>query len=64
MKMTDVKLKAQALGIQPGKMRKMQLIHNIQASEGYEQCYGTRTTCPFNDCCFRKDCFQTAKKNN
>ena len=32
--MTEIRKKAKALGIIPGKMKKAELIHSIQAAEG------------------------------
>ena len=59
MKITDVKKKATELGINPGKMKKADLIRAIQAKEGYTACFGKGTpSCPYLDCCFREDCFE------
>ena len=60
MKMPEIKMKAKALGINPGKMKKTELIHAIQAAEGNAQCYGwSNGHCPNIDCCFMKDCLKT-----
>ena len=57
MKATEIKKKASALGIQPGKMKKAELIHAIQKAEGFTPCFGMAgATCPYLDCCWRDDC--------
>jgi hypothetical protein len=55
----DIRKKAQALGITPGKMNKTDLIHAIQAAEGNTQCYGwSNGQCGNTDCCFMADCLK------
>lgn len=57
MKMPDIKKKAKALGLDAGKMKKADLILNIQRAEGNKPCFGTGTpACPYLDCCWREDC--------
>jgi hypothetical protein len=34
---------------------KQDIIRDIQVSEGYSPCYGTKDTCE-NDCLWKKDC--------
>ena len=59
MNMTELKIKAKALGINPGKMNKTDLIHNIQTAEGNTPCYGwSNGNCPNTDCCFMADCLK------
>ena len=59
MGMPEIKAKAKALGITPGKMKKAELIHSIQLAEGSTPCYGTSNgQCPYTDCCFMADCFR------
>lgn len=59
MGMPEIKLKAQSLGISPGKMKKPELIHTIQVTEGYEPCFGRSDgQCGSTDCCFIKDCLK------
>jgi hypothetical protein len=54
--------KARYLDIDPGKMKKTQLIQTIQTREGYSPCFGTANGfCPHETCCFRADCL-TLKK--
>lgn len=60
MKMPDVRQKARTLGITPGKMKKVDLIRAIQATEENPQCYGNSNgRCDQMDCCFRTDCLKT-----
>jgi hypothetical protein len=57
MKMDEVKKRAKALGINPLRMRKADLIRAIQQTEGNKPCYGAGdATCPYTDCCWREDC--------
>ena len=57
MKLPDIKKKAQATGVNPGKMKKGDLIRAIQKAEGNPSCFGTGTSaCPYLDCCWREDC--------
>jgi hypothetical protein len=59
MKMTELREKAKAIGISPGKMKKAELIHSVQKAEGYTRCFGTSGGfCANNDCCFMKDCLK------
>ena len=57
--MPEIKIKAKVLGITPGKMKKTELIHAIQRTEGNTQCFGwSNGQCPNIDCCFMKDCLK------
>jgi len=57
--MSEIKIKAKALGIDCGKMKKTELIHAIQKAEGFTACYGCSTgRCPWTQCCWRGDCFR------
>jgi len=59
MKMSEIKNKAKNLGINPGKMKKDELIHAIQRAEGYTACFGrSEGYCPNTDCCFMQDCLK------
>jgi len=59
MTMTQIKAKAKTLGVIPGKMKKAELIHAIQATEGCTPCYGrSNGDCPWLECCWRSDCFK------
>jgi len=58
--MPEIRMKAQALGIKPGKMKKADLIHAIQIAEGCTPCFGrSGGQCFYTDCCFMNDCFKT-----
>lgn len=60
IKMPQIREKAKALGITPGKMKKAELIHAIQQAEGYTPCFGkSNGHCPYTECCFRGDCLKT-----
>jgi len=57
--MPGIRVKAKALGITPGKMKKAELIHAIQQAEGYTPCFGrSNGQCPYTDCCFMTDCLK------
>jgi len=57
MGMPEIKAKARSIGINPGNMKKSELIRTIQVTEGYEPCFGrSNGQCGNTDCCFMKDC--------
>ena len=59
MNMPEIRMKAIALGLVPGKMKKTELIHTIQVAEGCTPCFGNSGgQCPYIDCCFMKDCLK------
>ena len=59
MGMPEIRMKARSIGIDPGKMKKPELIHAIQVTEGYEPCFGrSNGQCSNTDCCFIKDCLK------
>lgn len=61
MRMSEVRAKAKALGIEPGRMRKTELVWAIQKAEGFPACFAPgKTDCPYTDCCFRSDCVDSA----
>jgi hypothetical protein len=60
MSMPEIKKKALYLGITPGKMKKAELIHSIQMTEGNQPCYGTSGGyCEYTECCFYTDCLKS-----
>ena len=60
MNMPEIKMKAKALGVIPGKMKKTELIHSIQTAAGNTPCFGwSNGQCSNIDCCFMKDCLKT-----
>jgi len=59
MTLPEIRMKAQYLGIDYGKMKKPELIHSIQVAEGYSPCFGTSGGhCDYTDCCFIQDCLK------
>lgn len=59
MGMPEIRMKAQSLGLSPGKMKKPELIHTIQLAEGCTPCFGRSDgQCGNTDCCFIKDCLK------
>ncbi len=60
LSMNEIRNKAKKLGVNPGNMKKTELIHAIQTAERNTPCYGRSNNgqCPYTDCCFRKDCFK------
>jgi len=59
MGMPEIKRKAKALGITPGKMKKTELIHTVQVAEGCTPCFGRSDGyCTNTDCCFMPDCLK------
>ncbi|MDT8389368.1 MAG: SAP domain-containing protein [Lentisphaeria bacterium] len=57
MKMIDVREKAKKMGLKANG-GKAAVITRIQEAEGNEPCFGTRTTCPQMNCCWREDCIK------
>ena len=61
LKMPEIRKKAKALGIMPGKMKKTELIHAIQIAEGFTPCFGkSGGQCEYTVCCFMQDCFKVS----
>ncbi len=59
----QIKEKAKYLNIDPGKMKKAELIHAIQRAEGNNPCFGTaKGFCQYTECCFISDCVKTKTK--
>ncbi len=59
MNMTEIIKKAKAIGIDPGKMKKAELIRSIQTAENCTGCFGTSDgQCAHTECCFMQDCFK------
>lgn len=58
MKIEEVRAIAAQRGIKAGKMKKADLIRNIQKAEGNDQCFdaGFVQQCGQQDCLWRKDC--------
>jgi len=66
MNMNEIRKKAQDVGINSNKMKKMEAIKAIQRAENNIECYGTRSTedCPENQCLWKSDCQTANKKMN
>ncbi|MBN2314828.1 MAG: hypothetical protein JXM79_12930 [Sedimentisphaerales bacterium] len=59
MTLPEIRMKAKALGLTPGRMKKADLIHTIQVAEGYTPCFGhSNGSCGYADCCFMDDCLK------
>ena len=58
MKLAEIKIKAKALGIAPGKLKKAELIRAIQLAEGNPVCFETAQAeaCGQTACLWRPDC--------
>jgi len=58
MKVNDIKEIAKQRGINPGKMKKLDLIRAIQQAEGNPVCFttGYKEECGQPDCLWREDC--------
>ena len=65
MKMNEIKKRALEIGIEPGKMKKPELIRAVQEAEGNPPSFGNNDgNCPYAECCWWKDCIKEYKKNN
>ena len=59
MKMPEIKEKAKALGITPGKTKKAELVSATQEAEGYNHYFGrSNGQCLNTNCCFIRDCLK------
>lgn len=59
MNVKEIKDIAQKMDINPGKMKKTDLIRTIQMKEGHMPCYQTDAeSCDQMECCWRSDCLQ------
>jgi hypothetical protein len=59
MKIYDIRVMAQDMGINPKKMNKVDLIRAIQIREGNSPCYRTAgSSCDQTDCLWRGDCLK------
>ena len=57
MKLREIQKIAKKRGIDAGNGRKKQdVIRDIQISEGYSPCFGTKDRCDENQCLWKKDC--------
>ena len=59
MTMPEIRDRARALGITPGKLKKADLIRSIQVTECCTPCYGrSNGDCSRLECCWRSDCLK------
>ncbi len=59
MNIDEIRQKAVNLGIEPGEMKKAELIWAVQKAEGFTACFGSgKKDCPYTDCCFRSECIE------
>ena len=55
MKIAEIQKKARSMGVDlSGTMQAV--IQRIQSAEGNQPCFGTRTECDQDRCCWREDC--------
>jgi hypothetical protein len=60
MKLAEIKLKAKKMGIDPGKLKKDELIKSIQIKEGNNPCFKANSSyCGESKCLWRDDCLTT-----
>ncbi len=59
MNVQEVRNIARKRGVNPGRMKKDDLIRAIQRAEGNFDCFGTATEeeCDQESCAWREDCF-------
>ena len=64
MKLQEVKAIAKQRGVDPGRMRKGELIKAIQRAEGNNDCFGTvlLMECGQMNCLWREDCLNDKAK--
>ena len=56
MKLQEIRQIAETWGVDAGVGRtKLDIIRDIQISEGYEPCFRTKDSCE-NECLWKKDC--------
>ena len=60
MNMNEIKHIARSRGLQPGRLKKVDLIRAIQQDEGNESCFRTdkADSCGQDQCLWRTDCLQ------
>lgn len=65
MNMQEIRDLAKDKGIKSSRMKKVDLIHAIQLSEGNFSCFASAMNgeCDQAGCLWREDCFAVAKKN-
>ena len=57
MRLSEIEKKAKGMGIKDTwKFTKKDLIKTIQRTEGFSDCFGTRSSCAETVCCWKGDC--------
>jgi len=65
MKKSEVKQRAEEIGVEPGKMTKAELVRAIQEAEGNPPSFGNNDgNCPYTDCCWWDDCIKEYRKTH
>lgn len=64
MQMQEIRNIAKSLGIKTSRLSKVDLVRQIQITEGNFECFATAVEgeCDRVDCVWRDDCFTSAKK--
>lgn len=65
MHINIIRAKAKTLGLKTGRISKINLVRNIQRSEGNFDCFATAFdgVCEQKDCMWQEECFVSAKKS-
>jgi hypothetical protein len=59
MNLKEIKVKAKELGILPKRLKKAELIREIQKAENNYPCFGLSSdTCDQTNCLWHKDCIK------
>lgn len=59
MTLAEIRERAKALGMKPGKMKRAELIRAVQTAEGHAACFGySGGQCANTECCFIRDCIE------
>ncbi|MBW2688906.1 MAG: SAP domain-containing protein [Deltaproteobacteria bacterium] len=60
MNMNEIKRIARLRGLNPGRLKKVDLIRTLQREEGNESCFqtGQADTCDQDQCLWRGDCLK------
>ena len=61
MKMNEIKSIARLRGLNPGRLKKVDLVRTIQREEGNESCFLTAQSddCDQDQCLCREDCLKS-----
>jgi len=58
MNMQEIRIIAKERGVKGSNLKKFELIHTLQLTEGNEQCFGTgrAAVCGQEECLWKADC--------